>query len=431
MYESYILDLLSLGLRWLHVIVGIAWIGSSFYFIWLDNSIREPEDQTLKDKGILGELWAMHAGGFYNPQKYAVAPKKLPDPLHFFFWPSYSTWITGFLLLTALYYLQASSYMIDPEHWITTPWIAVLVGLGTLATGWLVYDALCRLLIDRSQLLFAVVYTLFVAIMAFLLQHALSGRAAYIHVGAMIATAMSGNVFFIIIPGQRKIVAAMKRGEAPDPTFGKKSKQRSIHNNYFTLPVLFAMISNHYAFTYSSRNAWLVLVSIMVASAIIRHFFNLSHKGIWRWEYPVLGGAILLIVVCALAPVPAGMQTEDVHASDIKDRPVTLADVRPIIATRCTACHSAKPTLLPSAPAGLMFDTPEQINLQARRIHQQAVINQAMPQANRTKMTNHERAMIAAWMADGLLKERPPETDHGGSPGPVIVPPDAGEPSGR
>ena len=239
MESSYALEVLSLGLRWLHLIVGIAWIGSSFYFIWLDNSIREPEDPALREKGVLGELWAMHAGGFYNPQKYAVAPKTLPETLHFFFWPAYSTWITGFLLLTALYYLQASSYMVEPGKWVHSPFVAVHMGISMLVVGWVAYDGMCRLLIDRSQLVFAAAYTVFIAGTAYLLQHAMSGRAAYVHVGAMVATAMSGNVFFIIIPGQRRIVAAMKRGEAPDPSIGKKAKQRSVHNNYLTLPVLF------------------------------------------------------------------------------------------------------------------------------------------------------------------------------------------------
>lgn len=401
MDAAFILDVASLGLRWLHVIVGIAWIGSSFYFIWLDNSIREPEDPRLREQGVLGELWAMHAGGFYNPQKYVVAPKRLPDTLHFFFWPAYTSWITGLLLITVLYYFQASSYMLDAGKWIAAPDAAVHLGLLTLMLGWLVYDALCRLLINRSQLLFAAAYTAFVALMAYILQHSLSGRAAYIHVGAMIATAMSGNVFFIIIPGQHRVVAAMKRGEAPDPDIGAKAKQRSIHNNYLTLPVLFAMVSNHYAFTYGHEHAWLALVVAMIASAVIRHFFNLKHKGRWRWEYLILGGALLLALFWAISPARA----ETITASEITERPVTLAQVRPIIEARCVACHSARPTLVPAAPLGVMFDTPEQIRARGIRIHAQTVITRVMPQANRTNMTPYERAVIAAWHEDGLLLE--------------------------
>lgn len=418
MSASYLVEIASLGLRWLHLIVGIAWIGSSFYFVWLDNSLVAPQDDDLKRKGVLGELWAMHAGGFYNPQKYAVAPASLPDRLHFFFWPSYSTWTTGFLLMSTLYYFNASSYMIDPAKWITSPGMAVSAGVATLVIGWIVYDVLCRLLIDRSQLLFAVCYTAFVAIMACALQHALSGRAAYIHIGAMIATAMTGNVFFIIIPGQRRIVASMKRGEAPDPLIGKKSKQRSVHNNYLTLPVLFAMISNHYAFTYAHPWGWSALVAIMIASALARHFFNLKHKGQWRWRYLVASGVIFLVVFLLLAPKPPSGQAS-AGAAEEDDYPiVTLADIRPIIHARCVGCHSMRPTLLPAAPAGLVLDTPEQVHTQALRIHMQVVMTEAMPPGNISGITPDERALIAAWVEDGLVKEpgTPPTSVLSGSP---------------
>lgn len=232
MDSSYLLDIASLSLRWLHLIVGIAWIGSSFYFIWLDNSIRPPVDPELKERGVLGELWAMHAGGFYNPQKYVVAPRTLPDKVHWFFWPSYTTFISGFLLLTALYYTQPTTYMIDPAKANLEPVVAVTIGFVTLVSGWLIYDLLCHLLINRSQMLFALIYTVFVSIVSYILNSYLSGRAAFLHVGAMIATTMTCNVFFIIIPGQGEITRAMKRGEPPDPKIGKAAKQRSIHNNY-------------------------------------------------------------------------------------------------------------------------------------------------------------------------------------------------------
>lgn len=259
MESGYWLEIASLLLRWLHLIVGIAWIGSSFYFVWLDNSLRPPTDPALREKGVGGELWAVHGGGFYNPQKYLVAPKQLPDELHWFKWESYSTWLSGFALISVLYYAQAGSYMIDPAKAALSPGQAVALGLATLAGGWLVYDGLCRLLMRRSILLFAALYFAFVVAVAWGLTHWLSGRAAFIHVGAMLATTMSGNVFFWIIPGQKKTVAAMRRGDAPDPIHGQRAKQRSVHNNYLTLPVLFCMISNHYALTYTHPHAWLVL----------------------------------------------------------------------------------------------------------------------------------------------------------------------------
>ncbi|QSI75043.1 urate hydroxylase PuuD [Niveibacterium microcysteis] len=393
MDHAYLIEVASMLLRWLHLIVGIAWIGSSFYFVWLDNSIKPPTDPKLKEAGVGGELWAMHAGGFYNPQKYLVAPKELPKELHFFFWPSYSTWITGFLLISVLYYFQAATWMVDPAVAQISATQSVLIGLGTLAGGWIVYDLLSRLLIERSQLVFAVIYTLFVAAVAWALTHLLAGRAAYIHVGAMIATTMSGNVFFIIIPNQRKLVAAMKRGEAPDPTLGKKAKQRSVHNNYLTLPVLFAMISNHYAFTYSHPQGWLVLVLIMLGAALIRHFFNLKHKGEWRWEYPVAGGAILLAVLWWTAPAPV--------VRDASKPVPALAQVLPVIQARCTACHAEKATMMPSAPGGVMFDTEARVRQHAQRIFARATQTKDMPLGNITGITDDERALIAAWYLGG------------------------------
>lgn len=392
--SAYLLDCLTLLLRWLHVIVGIAWIGASFYFVWLDNSLRKPTDPELLAKGVGGELWAVHGGGFYNPQKYLLAPKQLPSELHWFKWESYSTWITGFLLISTLYYSQASSYMVDPAKAALSPPLAVAIGLGSLVLGWLVYDGLCRLFIERSQLAFAAVYTIFVATMAYVLNHCLSGRAAFLHIGAMLATSMSGNVLFWIIPGQRKMVAAMARGEMPDPIHGKRGKQRSVHNNYLTLPVLFCMISNHYAFTYSHPQAWLALLLIMLAAVLIRHFFNLRHKGELAWRYPVAGLAILLGVFIWLAP-----STRPQAASPAAVP--TLAQVRPILAARCLACHAAKPTLMPSAPAGLVLDSDAQVLANAARIHTQVVQLHAMPLGNVTQMTEAERALLHQWFAAG------------------------------
>ena len=387
--DAYLIEWGSLLLRWLHLIVGIAWIGSSFYFVWLDNSLKPPTDPALKAKGVGGELWAVHGGGFYNPQKYLVAPAHLPDDLHWFYWESYSTWLSGFALISTLYYLQAGSYMVDPSVAAISPATAVAIGLGTLAGGWVVYDVLCRLLITRSQLLFGIVYYAFVVAVAWALTHLLSGRAAFIHVGAMIATTMSGNVFFWIIPGQKRVVAAMQRGDTPDPMDGIRAKQRSYHNNYLTLPVLFCMISNHYAFTYTHAHAWAVLALIILAAVLIRHFFNLRHKGAVRWAFPAAAIAILACVSISLPPVP--------RLASAGTTAPTLADIQPIINARCTACHAEKPTLMASAPAGVLLDTPQRIEAQAQRIHDQTVKLKAMPLGNVTGITDEERMMIAGW----------------------------------
>lgn len=390
---SYLIDAASMLLRWLHLIVGIAWIGSSFYFVWLDNSLKAPTDPKLKEDGVGGELWAMHGGGFYNPQKYAVAPKQLPEDLHFFFWPSYTTWITGFLLISTLYYFQAATYMVDPAISSVTPYQSIGIGLATLILGWVVYDQLARLLIERSQLLFAVIYVAFVAGVSYTLCHLIAGRAAYIHVGAMIATTMSANVFFWIIPAQRKQVAAMKRGEAVDPMLGKRAKQRSYHNNYLTLPVLFAMISNHYASTYNHAHAWLVLMLIMLGSVLIRHFFNLRHKGENRWEYPIVGAGIILAVLVWIAPQPTAA---------VAGKPVpTLAEITAIAQARCSGCHAEKPTIMPVAQMGIMLDTPERVKQYAQRMNERAFVLKNMPLANMTQMTDEERAKIGAWFAAG------------------------------
>jgi uncharacterized membrane protein len=390
---SYLIDAASMLLRWLHVIVGIAWIGASFYFVYLDNSLKPPTDPKLKDAGVGGEMWAMHGGGFYNPQKYTNAPKHLPDDLHFFFWPSYSTWITGFLLISVLYYFQAATYMVDPAIAAITPAQSIGIGLATLALGWVVYDQLARLLIERSQLLFAVIYIAFVTLVAYTLTHLLSGRAAFIHVGAMIATTMSGNVFFWIIPGQRKQVAAMKRGEAVDPLLGKRAKQRSYHNNYLTLPVLFAMISNHYASTYTHPYAWLVLVLIMLGSVLIRHFFNLRHFGIVRWEFPITGMAIILAVLVWIAPRHVTV--------DATNAVPTLQEVTAITLARCAACHSDHTTILPVAQAGVKLDTPDRVKQFAQRVYERSVRLKNMPLGNMTQMTDEERAKIGTWYLAG------------------------------
>lgn len=394
----YALEWSNLLVRWLHLITGIAWIGASFYFVWLDNSIRPPAPGSeLANKGVAGELWAVHGGGFYNPQKYLVAPAELPRELHWFKWEAYSTWLSGFALLTIVYYFNAQAMMVDQSVARLTGWQAVGVGLASLAVGWTVYDLLCRSPLGKHDLAFGVVMWLFLVGAAYVLTHLLSGRAAYIHVGAMIGTMMVGNVLMLIIPGQRKMVNAMMAGQKPDPVHGIKAKQRSVHNNYFTLPVLFIMISNHYAMTYQHAYAWLVLGVIMAAGALIRHFFNLRHKGRIEWKYPVAGVALLLALAAAIAPAPPAAVRSGA------DPAAQFAQVRAIVDQRCVACHAAHPTQpgFAAAPAGVALDTTQAVVQNAARIYQQTVQLKAMPLANLTNMTDAERALVGAWFEAG------------------------------
>lgn len=397
----YALDWLNLLLRWLHVITGIAWIGASFYFVWLDNTIRPPAPGSeLVKKGVSGELWAVHGGGFYNPQKYLVAPAELPKELHWFKWEAYSTWLSGFALLTVAYYFNAQAMMVDKAVADLSTWQAIGIGIGSLVVGWTVYDLLCRSKLGQRDLAFGVVMFAFLVVSAWVLNKYLSGRAAYIHVGAMIGTVMVANVLMLIIPGQRKMVAAMAAGGKPDPIHGQRAKQRSVHNNYFTLPVLFIMISNHYAMTYRHEHAWAVLAAIMAAGVLIRHFFNLRHRGRTEWRYPLAGVALLLALAVAIAPqrpvAGAGLTSP-------ADPAAQFARVQAIVTQRCVSCHSDHPTQpgFATAPGGVMLHNPELIHQSAAKIYQQAVQLKAMPIANLTNMTDAERAQVGAWFEAG------------------------------
>jgi uncharacterized membrane protein len=394
----YGLEWLNLIVRWLHVITGIAWIGASFYFVWLDNSIRPPAPGSeLAKKGVSGELWAVHGGGFYNPQKYLVAPAELPKELHWFKWEAYSTWLSGIALLTIAYYFNAQAMMIDKSVADISSLQAVGIGVGTLVAGWTVYDLLCRSPLGKHDLWFGIVVFALIVAAAYGLTHVLSGRAAYIHVGALIGTIMVGNVLMLIIPGQRKMVEAMSAGRLPDPIHGQKAKQRSVHNNYFTLPVLFIMISNHYAMTYRHDHAWLVLAFIMAAGVFIRHFFNLRHKGRVEWRYPAIGVALLAGVAVAIAPA------RPVAVAPAADPAAEFAKVQAIIAHRCATCHAERPTQpgFAAAPLGVMLENAAEIHQNAEKIYKQTVQLKAMPLANLTQMTDAERAQIAAWYEAG------------------------------
>lgn len=394
---NYGVEWLNLLVRWLHLITGIAWIGASFYFVWLDNSIKPPKPGSdLEKQGVAGELWAIHGGGFYNPQKYLVAPKELPAELHWFKWEAYSTWLSGFALLFIVYYFNASAMMIDKSVADLSTWQAIGIGLGTMVVGWTVYDLLCRSPLGQRDGLFGIVIFALIVLAAYALSKLLSGRAAYIHVGAMIGTIMVANVLMVIIPGQRKLVEAMKAGRSPDPVYGMRGKQRSVHNNYFTLPVLFIMISNHYAMTYNHAYNWLVLAAIMAAGVLIRHFFNLRHKGRIAWKYPAAGVALLLAVAVAIAPKPVARPQASEAAVDFKR-------VQAIVAQRCASCHSDQPTQpgFTAAPAGVMLHTPELIRQHAERVYRQTVQLKSMPIGNLTNMTEEERALIGRWYENG------------------------------
>ena len=395
--ESYLGEWLNLLLRWFHVIAAIAWIGESFYFVMLDLSLEVPKDAASRARGVFGELWAVHGGGFYNSQKYLVSPPQMPEHLHWSKWKSYATWLSGFALFTVLYLAQPRTYLIDPSVLEIGSGEAIGFALGFLLLGWFVYDALCHMLAEREGLLGAILAVL-VVLAAWCTTHIFSGRAAFLITGATLATIMTANVFFVIIPGQRLMVASLARGEVPDPLPGKLGRQRSVHNTYFTLPVVFAMISNHYALTYAGRDNWVVLSVLMLSGALVRQFFVLRHGGRSVWTLPV--GSAVLVAGLVIWMSPRELGSGAVAAADAGGTPVTLADIRPIIVQRCEVCHSAHPTLMESAPQGVMFDTPQEIETNAARIYQQAVRLKVMPLGNVTGITEAERVRLGQWVQD-------------------------------
>lgn len=392
--EAYLLEWANLLLRWLHVIVAIAYIGSSFYFVWLDNSLRPPADEALRARGVSGELWAVHAGAFYNPQKYALAPPQLPRDLHWFYWEAYSTWLSGFGLFSVLYLFNPKVFLIDPNVANITPTVAVLAALGFLVVGWLIYDMLCRVL-EKQETLLAVLVALYIGAIAWATCHLFAGRAAFLITGAVMATIIAANVFFIIIPNQRKMVASMKAGEPVNPILSKRSKHRSMHNSYVTLPVIFGMISNHYSLTYSAPHNWIVLIAIMAAGALIRHYFIQRHKDKGNVAYPVAAIAILGGLVWWLAPAPS------VAGAAGNAPAVDIAQVQKIVEARCVQCHAAQPSLMPTPAKGVMLDSTDLIRSHAQAIYQQVVVTKAMPLGNMTKITDEERTVIAKWFEAG------------------------------
>jgi len=400
--DAYFLDWANLLLRWVHVLTAIAWIGSSFYFVFLDNNLIKPNSPDLLEKGVDGAMWAVHGGGFYNPQKYMVAPKKIHTKLHWFYWESYSTWLTGFGLFTVLYLWNASTFLIDKSLMDWSPAAAISAALGFLVAFWLIYDTVCRVFgfRENGERIVALTMIVVVAFASWLSCQLFAGRAAFLLVGAMIATSMSANVFFWIIPGQRKVVAAMTSGVAMDPkelaTHGKRGKQRSVHNTYFTLPVIFAMLSNHYSFLYTHENHWIILVMMMLAGALIRQFFVQRHGyHLGRAKNPlpfaIAGVVILLSVIVWMRPAPSATAPTAVN-----EAPVTYAEVSQVFAQRCYMCHGEQVQM-----KNVRFDTPEGVKQHALGIYQQAVVTKQMPMNNATGITEAERTIIKRWYETG------------------------------
>jgi uncharacterized membrane protein len=396
--STYILEWLNLAGRWIHLITGIAWIGSSFYFVWLDNHLLRPLAAADAQHGVGGELWSVHGGGFYHAQKYPVAPPRLPDTLHWFYWEAYSTLISGFFLLGLMYFAQAEVYLIDPQVAPLSRPAAIAIALGFLAGGWLVYDLLCRTRLASHGLLLGGTLVILFSAAAWGLCQLFSGRGAFLLFGAMLGTLMVANVFFVIIPGQRRVVAALRAGVTPDPLAGQRGKLRSVHNTYFTLPVLFTMLSNHYAFVFGARHNYLVLIALCAAGALLRLWFVLRHKAHERGgrtpTWPAFAGlGLLLLVAVLLAP----SQTTSAAATGS-----SYQRVQQIVALRCVGCHAEKPTFLgfADAPKGVKLDSEQALLAQLPQLALQ-VRTRAMPIGNLTGMTEAERSELLAWVDHG------------------------------
>ena len=386
--DPYANEWLDLLVRWLHVVAAIAWIGSSFYFIALDNHLRPPKDEADADLGVGGEAWEIHGGGFYQVQKYRVAPKTLPEPLHWFKWEAYTTWLSGFGLLIVLYYVNANTYLIDKSVADLRPWEAIAISVALLVAAWVVYDGLCRMI--PNDLALAGVLLVLVTLAAWGISHLFAGRAEYIQIGAMLGTMMAGNVFFVIIPAHWELIRTKQAGREPDAAAGLRAKQRSVHNNYLTLPVVFTMISNHFPITYGHSYSWLILVALLVIGVWVRHFFNLRQAGRNAWWIPVTAALAIAAVAVAIRP----------HGSS-GGTAVPFTQAQAIVQERCVPCHSAHPTKVDSAPMGIVFDTPKQIQAQASLIQQVAVLTKVMPLGNQTGMTQAERDTLGHWIEQG------------------------------
>ncbi len=385
---------INMAIRWLHFITGIAWIGSSFYFVWLDNHLEQPKEPK---KGMSGELWSVHGGGFYHKQKYAVAPEVMPDTLHWFKWEAYFTWMSGFALLAVIYYLGADLFLIDKSKMDLSQMQAIGISLAFLVGGWIFYDGLCRSPIGQNNRLTGVIWFLSLVAAAYGLSQIFSDRAAFIHVGAIVGTSMAANVFMVIIPNQKKVVAALTAGEEPDPKLGQIGKQRSLHNNYMTLPVLLLMISNHYPMTFSNPYNWVVIAGLGLVGIMVRHFFNLRHKG--KTSVGLVVASILLFIAVMVFAAEAEKQTR----VDVGDQAVTFGQVQLIVGKHCVMCHTAAPTheFFDEAPGGVLLDRADLIIQYAPAMMEQVVLSDIMPLGNETGMTDEERALLGKWIEDG------------------------------
>lgn len=394
--DPYITEWLNLIVRFAHVITGIAWIGASFYFVWLDNHLEKPP-QWKSDKGIGGDLSAIHGGGFYEVAKYKHAPEQMPKLLHWFKWEAYSTWLTGFVLLALMFYLGAETYLIDPSVSDISPALAITIGLASIAGGWLVYDLLCRTKLSEHGVVLGIILMVLICGLSYVLSQTFSARGAFMHVGAVVGTIMAGNVFFTIMPSQRALVSSVEKGEPVDPSWGAKAKLRSTHNTYATLPLIFIMISNHYPMIFNHQYNWAVLMVIFIITAAIRQYFVARHKG--NENKMVLVAAALLTVALMIAIAPKKIET----SVQTPQNTIEVAQVRSIINERCTACHSKKniDQIFTVAQGGVILDTVDDMKRWAPRIQARAIDAKDMPFINKTKMTDEERTYIAQWIAQG------------------------------
>lgn len=394
--QGYVMEWLNLLVRWTHAVAGIMWIGASFYFIFLENHLNRTDG--IRDE-LAGNLWAIHGGGFYFLEKYKVAPAQLPKKLHWFKYEAYFTWLSGFSLLCVVYYMDADAFLLDSRVSNITATQGILIGIGSMILSWVIYDRMCKSPLVKNLPLFTTAGLILLAAMAFFLTHVFSGRAAYIHMGAIIGTLMAWNVYFVIIPSQKSLVRAAVTGQPLDPSLGKKAGERSLHNNYLTLPVIFIMISNHFPSTFGHEYNWIVLLVLMLASAGIKHFWNLYERG--TSSGMVLPISITLLISLAIVTSPKVQKASD------KDRIIPFSEAQLVFQKRCIQCHSSKPTddQWTSAPNGVMYDTPDQIKKMADKIMMRAVLTNSMPQGNKTNMTDDEREILRLWILQGAKTE--------------------------
>ncbi len=391
--DPHYAEWLNLAIRWALMVTGVAWIGASFYFVWLENHL----DRRSPREGLAGDLWAIHGGGIYHLEKYALAPDNMPEKLHWFKWEAYTTWLSGMALLAVVYYFNAQLYLVAPGADLSSL-AAIGISLGSLIVGWLVYTTLCESPLGKKPILLGALLFVLLIIAAWGFSQVFSGRGAYIHVGAIIGTIMVGNVFFVIMPAQRKMVASLEAGELPDPSLPAKGLLRSRHNNYFTLPILFIMISNHFPSTYGHAYNWAVLAALAAISVLVRHYFNTRHiSQKFAWTIPA---AALGMVCLAFVAAPQKNQGNAATTESIK---IEFSEVAVIIDQRCSSCHASEPSspLFKTAPAGVMFDTPAQIKSLAAKINAQAVATVVMPLGNMTHMTEDERKILGQWIIEG------------------------------